>query len=367
MKNILADFFADASNICGHEKTFHANLCHHLLCSGLDPRSMAREYRIDGTPIDVVLFAEKTTKGWSAFDRPRIAIEFKGGAYGSRNALRDTIDINGYCKDLDKLASYNRQGIECWFVCVDIAELGISLSRQKRQLLAKRCESLGINFAYCAQNQAEFIFCKDGKMELCEIEKNLVRKASHDLSWQTALSRLKTLMQGHASSEDTYTSLLYHALRKEGFNATELSLETYFSCGKAGSRMHNRPDLCVFAPQVEGHFNLYRNGNAKFSNDGRKIGNLRAIIEIKESYATTKYTDKKFHKEIASDIEKLCDWRARFHKSGHLSLASPRKWPDFMMVVLDKRAKMMGDATLDSLQKLTSINNISFNYIYGGL
>ena len=59
-------------------------------------------------------------------------IEFKGGAYNTRTALRDTIDADGYCKDIGELVPLRQRGIECWFVCIDVVELGISLSSGAR-------------------------------------------------------------------------------------------------------------------------------------------------------------------------------------------------------------------------------------------
>lgn len=139
--------------MCGHEKTYQANFCHQLLQDGVTVQSVHREHRVGAGPVDVVLFARHSADGCVQGDRPAIAFEFKGGAYNTRNALHDEIDADGHCSDIDKLACCHKLGIESWFVCIDVAELGIALSFKARERVALRCAAQGINFAYFAQGE----------------------------------------------------------------------------------------------------------------------------------------------------------------------------------------------------------------------
>lgn len=363
VKTIFANFFNDMSGVCGYENTFHANFCHHLLTDGLAKEGFAREYRLNGLPVDVVLFAEPDNGAWIMHDRPRVAIEFKGGAYGNRNALRDTIDADGHCDDLDKMLPYRKVGMECWFVCVDVAELGISLSERARQRVVANCVRLGINFAYHAQDEAAFLLCIDGKTEKCLLPTKVLSITPLSPKWQDCLSHLPNLMLNHSASEATYMSLLYHALHRAGFTANQLSLETYFKCAKGRAQMQNRPDMCVFDTKVAGRFNLYRNGKKERSNDGAKLGNLHALIEVKGSSATEKLSDARFAKQIEKDIYKLVGWRERFQGTGYMSTISNRLPPAFVMLAIDNRIKTMHETALAQLRQLAQAQDIHFHYV----
>lgn len=366
MKTIFANFFNDMSGVCGYENTFHANFCHQLLVRGLPKTSFAREYRLNELRdewTDIVLFAELSTAGWTVCNKPRVAIEFKGGAYGECNALHKTIDADGNCTDLDKLLRYRKEGLECWFVCVDVAELGISLSERARQRVAANCAKRGINFAYHAQDEAAFLLCIDGKTEKCLLPTKAIPSGRQSPTWQDCLSHLPDLMLNHSASEDTYTSLLYHALHRAGFTANQLSLETYFCCAKHGTRMHKRPDMCIFDPKIAGRFNLYRNGKRERSNDGAKLGNLHALIEVKGSSATEKLTDVGFAKQIEKDINKLVGWRERFQGTGYMSTISNRLPPEFVMLAVDNRIKTLHETALVQLRQLAQAQDIHFHYV----
>jgi len=96
---LLGIFFNAASGIVGHEANYQA-LLFHQLARRHGKLPVVREFRhpsVGRGAIDVVV-VDKHTK------RIRAAIEIKGGAHGDRNALNDTIDSSGYCKDMDRLA-----------------------------------------------------------------------------------------------------------------------------------------------------------------------------------------------------------------------------------------------------------------------
>jgi hypothetical protein len=366
MKTLLARFFADVAMLCGHEKNLHSAFCHQLLLSGIPKTGFAQEYRLNpmsSRRTDVVLFEESGNASFPASIKPRIAMEFKGGAYGTRNALHDTIGADGRCADLDKLLPHRMQGIECWFICVDAIELGISLSPVARKRLAARCSQLGINFAYHAQNEPTFLFCQDGVSENYALAIKSTNIATQDIQWRDCLSCLPQLMLNHSASEDTYTGLLYHALRRTGFGADQLSIETYFNCGAHGSRMAKRPDMCIFGKEVNGRFNLYRRGIKNQSNDEIKIRNLQAVVEVKGSSATERLSDKAFAKQIWADIDKLMSWRACFHASGYMNTTDAKSKSQFIMLAIDNRIRPMPSSTLAPLRQMAGAEDIKFHYV----
>lgn len=163
--DLLARIFGDA-DICGTEKPFHAILCHHLMNEeGLRSADFVREYRSPEVPrcsVDIAVFARHTRGHWS---RPgQTLIEVKGSAYGDRNALRDRIDCYGQCDDIKKLARYPRD-LERWLICFDLHELGIAVGPKKRILLAENCAREGINVAFFAQGESEFLVGCAGRID----------------------------------------------------------------------------------------------------------------------------------------------------------------------------------------------------------
>lgn len=365
MESIFGSFFRDTAGVCGHENTFHANFMHQLLVSGLPAESVAREYKFGTQRVDIALFADHGGGSWRTQEDLRIAIEFKGGAYNTRNALRDTIDADGYCDDIGKLVPLRKRGIECWFVCIDVIELGISLSLGARGRVARQCASHGIHFAYYAQGESSFLISRDGDIQYHQLPPATIASAllPHAARWDDCLPQLAQLLRQPLASEDTYTGMVYHALQCTGFAAGQLSLETYFSCAKGTGRMQLRPDLCVFNSQVNGRFNLYQRGDASRSNDGIKIGNLHTLIEVKGSSATERLSDHAFAKLIDADIKKLVSWRKRIQESGYLPSMSGARQPEYVMIAVDNRQKAMGAAALGLLQQLSAQNSIHFHYM----
>jgi hypothetical protein len=365
MESIFGSFFRDTAGVCGHENTFHANFMHQLLLSGLPAKSVAREYKSGAQRVDIALFADRGDNGWRAQEDLRIAIEFKGGAYNTRNALRDTIDADGYCDDIGKLATLKQKGIECWFVCIDVVELGISLSMGARGRVAHQCASHGIHFAYYAQGESSFLISRDVEILHHQLPPSDTESAlkPHTARWEDCLPQLSQLLRQPLASEDTYTGMVYHALQCTGFAAGQVSLETYFSCAKGTGRMQLRPDLCVFNNQVKGRFNLYQRGDISRSNDGIKIGNLQTLIEVKGSSATERLSDNAFAKLIDADIKKLVSWRKRIQESGYLPGMPGARQPEYVMIAVDNRQKAMDAVALGLLQQQSLQNSIQFHYM----
>lgn len=329
----LSGFFAEADAVCGSEATLHALFSYHLIMCGIDHRTVYREYRLGKSPVDIVMLDKAPEHGGKA----RLAIEFKGGAYNTRNALFDTVDAMGRCHDLVKLQPFVDAGMICWFICVDMAELGVALNKVAQLRVAEQCRKRGICFAYFCQGESQYLL-ETGNgpvLQHCAIptERQTATRFLTVDSNAPWVKRLKALCAKMDCSEDTYIAWLYRALRESGYGVEQLSLETYFNCANGGSRMQIRPDMSVFDPEVCGRFNLYRHGDRRQPNDAHKLAHLQAIVEVKGSAATAKMSAARFAALVEADINKLARWREL------LSAAHPRsraRDATYIMLVIDR-------------------------------
>lgn len=316
--DLLASVFADSSLFCGKEDVIHAIIHHQMIKSGLSPLRIAREQALSGNRIDVVLFGEDVRGNFSTTAcKPLACIEVKGGAYGNRNALKDQIDAGGYCTDMAKLKPEADKGIECWFLCIDMPELGRAVSPLKVGQMAEHCAAHGLSFAYHCQGEEHFYVSRP-RQTLAQIpvarSVATTRKAGADFLFDpqaaplAGLARHCLAVSGH---EANTTALLYDCLRNAGFGPAQLSLETYFSfAARDGSRMQDRPDLVVFDAEFDGRFNLYREGDRRQSNDAHKLAHIDTIFEVKGGAAIDKKSDKAVMQAYLDDIQKLARWRA---------------------------------------------------------
>jgi hypothetical protein len=130
VQKVLPAFFAEAGGVIGAEKTYHALFTHHLFAAGAPLGAVGREVGLNGrAKVDVVLFDPAARGDFARTDLARVAIEFKGGAYGNRNALRDTVRPGRPIDDLEKLAALPGKSLERWFLCIDLPSLGRALTR----------------------------------------------------------------------------------------------------------------------------------------------------------------------------------------------------------------------------------------------
>ncbi|WP_413674437.1 hypothetical protein ACEN9H_08750 [Massilia cellulosiltytica] len=363
MDYLFARFFADTAAVCGHEKTLHANFMHQLLMDGVPRDCIAREHADGDKRIDLVVHANRSGDRWLARDDAVVAFEFKGGAYNVRNALHDTIDSEGYCADMDKLATLRRQGAEAWFVCVDMAELGLALSPRQQQRVAGQCARRGVHFAYYAQGADHCVIARPGTKPVdVALACGMVRNEG-PVRWQDCLPELASLLNRADVTEDTVTGFIYHALQRAGVGTNRLSLETYFNCAAQGTRMHQRPDLCVFGDRVGGRFNLYRSGDRRRPNDGIKIGDLQAVIEVKSSANARRVSAAAFAKKIAADIDKLVWWRERLGQARLGAGYADVSKPDYVMIAVDNSQSSLAPSTLDDLRHHAAKNSVHFHYL----
>lgn len=315
--DLLAAVFADSSLFCGKEDVIHAIIHHQMMKAGLSPLRIAREQALSGNRVDIALFGEGVHGDFATTQRkPLAAIEVKGGAYGYRNALKVEIDARGYCEDMAKLKTEAENGIECWFLCVDMPELGRAVSPLKAELVSEQCANHGLSFAYYCQGEESFYVSRPrqrlaqvpvGKIVVANCNRGVDILLDRNEPKLATLARHCLAVSGH---EANHTALLYDCLRNAGFGVAQLSLETYFSfAAPEGSRMQERPDLVTFDASFDGRFNLYKDGDMRKSNDTHKLAHIDTIFEVKGGAAMDKKSDKAVMQAYFDDIRKLGRWR----------------------------------------------------------
>ena len=313
---LLASVFANSAAFCGKEDVLHAVIYHRLKQAGFSHTQIAREQPLGKNRVDIVLYGDDVSGDFSAAQKkPLVAIEVKGGAYGNRNALKDEIDVRGYCKDMAKLKPELDRGVECWFICVDMVELGRAVSPARVELMSEQCAAHGLAFAYFCQGEKNFHVSRPKqKLTVVPVAKGAAEcsKSGVDFLLQQNDRRLAALAHDCLmvnGNEANVTSLLYDCLRQSGFGVAQLSLETYFSFAKQpGSRMQERPDLVVFGSEFDGRFNLYKSGDTKQSNDSHKLAHIQTIFEVKGGASMGKKGDAAVMKDYLADIHKLNRW-----------------------------------------------------------
>ena len=313
---LLASVFADAALFCGKEDVLHAIIYHQLKKAGYPHTRIAREMALTSNRVDIVVYGNGVQGDFATTKHnPLVSIEIKGGAYGNRNALADTINQSGYCSDMAKLKPEAARGVEAWFICVDMPQLGRAISPTKAQLISDQCATHGLAFAYYCQGEELFYVSRPGKKLMTHLIPKVVPTRNMagvgfllnpDDKRLAALAQDCLMVSGHEANN---AALLYDCLRRSGFGVAQLSLETYFSFAARGSRMQDRPDMVVFDGDFDGRFNLYKGGNSKLSNDQHKLAHIETIFEIKGGAAMAKKSSNAVMKDYLADIHKLCDWR----------------------------------------------------------
>lgn len=349
--DLLASIFADSAAFCGKEDVLHAVIYHCLRRAGFSQERIAREQTLSNGRVDIVVYGDDVSGDFANTQKkPLVAVEVKGGAYGTRNALKDEIDASGYCKDMAKLKPEAARGVESWFFCVDMPELGRAVSRLKAELVSEQCAAHGLAFAYYCQGDGSFLVSRpQQKLTACPVANATASRCESGVGFlfsQNDPTRAKFVrdclaVNGH---EANVTARLYDCLREVGFGVAQISLETYFSFAKqSGSRMHERPDLVVFGADFDGRFNLYTGGDANRSNDMHKLTHIETIFEVKGGASMDKKGDKAVMQDYLADIHKLNHWRegaARARSGTHLNT---------VFLGVDGRVSGLSAAAVDTL------------------
>lgn len=356
----LSTAFADAAQFCGHEAVIQAILHYRLSKSAVPGTRVEREYPLSGGKADVVVLGPGTGKTGGSALVPRIAIEVKGGANAHRNALKLCIRKTGFCDDMAKLRPEAAKGVECWFVCLDMPELGRAVGPLFAELIAEQCVAHGLNFAYHCQGEAFWLCAGPGRrlarMPLVPVTRT-ARPGGIDFLLDSKSEHLLPLAKALLATpgeEANIASTLYNTLRDKGFGVEQLSLETYFSfAAEQGSRMQSRPDMTVFDSSFDGRFNLYAGGNRQRSNDAHKLAHLEAIIEIKGSAAMSRKPHEGVLADYLKDVDKLAGWRGKI--AAHSGMR-----PRALFIGVDARTESLPEAARDAVIARAGRAGVSF-------
>jgi len=169
------------------------------------------------------------------------------------------------------------------------------------------------------------------------------------------------LARDSLQSEADVVAVIYRSLLMNGYLPLQLALETYFSF--APGKMQQRPDLCVFDPEVEGHFNLYPSGDTTRSYDRLKLATLKVMVEVKGGATLQRHTDSKLVKTYGDDIEKLSRWHNAVRDAAHeLGLDTPST--KYVFVGVDLRSKPLGQEVLSELVNGARRKGVSVLYVH---
>lgn len=318
-ESVLIDFCTSVSGFCGREDVIHEVFCQSLYKAGLLNTELQREHQCG--PIkkcDIVLIGDGKLSH---------AIEIKGGAYAHRNSLSELYrkyKREGEIADIENLEQCSENGIESWFICIDMPDLGRALDDGQAQELTQLCHSKNINFLYYCQKDKSAMIVIKGNIKTLKISKpeySTINKSFKDVLSEAASSDFEFIsnVDGH---EANITSHLYNLARRSGLAVPQISLETYFVAASTGKRGgFYRPDMVLFESDFDGRFNLYNNGNVERNLDQHKMPSVRSLIEVKGGSSFRKQSPQKRLKDCLADAKKLNMWREIFSEHSSIELS----------------------------------------------
>ncbi|WP_275096190.1 hypothetical protein [Sedimenticola hydrogenitrophicus] len=351
--------FARCDGVVGSEANYQAALAVEL--ERHFPGRVRRERRLQATGrggVDVVVIDQD--------GNPEFAFELKGGAYNSRNALQDVFSSTGNCSDMQRLAKIDLYPDKRWLVAVDAVELCRSLPYQQQLKAAEAAASAGVSFAYYGHRDESYLLARPGsKIRYLDVVSEM-RPAGKPVNINRLLKPgLITEALGavvdSVELEADLVSVIYSALSRDGYSPSQMALETYF--GFAPGHMAQRPDLCLFEPEIEGHFNLYPRGNVALSNDSLKIQTLRLLVEVKGGISLLRTRDQTLSKVYLGDIEKLAMWRTLIDRATTDShIRSPDR--SFLFIGADMRRTPLSNEIIEMLSMVANRAGVHFMYIH---
>jgi hypothetical protein len=116
------------------------------------------------------------------------------------------------------------------------------------------------------------------------------------------------------SSEHNYLALLYHHMLTAGLSPSQVCREMYTGGQK------QRPDIVVFSPDIDGRFNLYKDGNTVEDNTPIKRKHMQCLIEMKGGAHLSKQALDR-PEDLIKDIHKLSEWKRQFEVGDYIFLA----------------------------------------------
>lgn len=385
----LIRFFAKSIDVVGHEANYQV-----LLASELEeefPGLVRREHPIDsldGGLVDVVVL-DSDGKPWAAF-------ELKGGAHGDRSGLKTALK-EGLSKDIAKLARTGVAPARRWCVAVDPAkEFGSTLNRGAWRNLEKQAKDCSVGLAHYAHGYETCQLVPFGGPALTEAIHASVQTGQRgnirDLFTVGELTAVLRPARAALAREADVVATVYRHLMKLGYSPRQVATEAYFGfappmaqttppvsnqklggyatyvVASGGAAMRQRPDLCVFDPEIKGRFNLYPKGerppvyDPSRTYDPLKLLLWRLMAEFKGGQTLIDETDAELMRLFRTDIAKLAHWRRlaekqEFYRRRHLEAV------DFVFVATDLRARPLGRGELDELEAEAQARSVRFIYV----
>jgi hypothetical protein len=352
-ESIIATFFASIRRITGSEANLQCALASALVSGGIDAADIELEMRRPNMAGNIDLAIKRPGEFL-----PKVAVELKGGAYSHRNALVEEIDPSGYCSDLQKLASLSEQGVETWFVCVDMVALGRAIVPQCVPNIWEHCRRHGHNFAYFSQDEKT---CQVGQVnsgELRVIELPLSAPSAQPNAHIRHVLGEAVRQEGIAAAhERNIQGALYRQFVAAGWSPSCIDVEMFSGFRKDnGGKATKRTDMAVFDPKVNGRFNLHLNGQLGNSNDAHKAQHLMGLFEIKGGAGFSKKSAAAKRKDIVADLIKLSEQRYGMIRNG---ADQPEAW----MIVCDGREGLQDDILQDIIEPFVGLDILYYDPI----
>jgi hypothetical protein len=268
------------------------------------------------------------------------------------------------------------------------------LAQGEQRFTANQAGTRAVSFAYYGHGDPTCLIAEAGKQScLTSVPRSTVEGKqldNCDLFSVAGLTRVLAPSRDSLQQEADVVATLYRGLLVQGFASRQIAAECYFAfapkkgkpkkvspsysqsgalpgyhaCLGLGSRgMHERPDLCLFEPEVDGHFNLYRKGNRLKSYDARKLAALTVMAEVKGGATLQQSRDKTLVNKYRADITKLVTWRGLV---GREVCQRDAQLPsvDFVMVAVDLRASPLDPRLTDALASEAQRQGVRFAYVH---
>lgn len=358
----LVRFFAACNGIVGHEANYQVMLAMELERD--HPGRVRREYSVASAGrggIDVLVL-DSEGRPWALF-------EVKGGAYNNRSALTDEFH-KSIPKDMATLAKVDVASSRRWVVAVDaLEEFGRSLPFNKQQVLKDGARASSVSFAYYGHGDKTCMIVAGDERTRYPVVPRSAGPGQHvdacDLFSVTGLTGLFAPARESLEREADVVATLYRHILGLGYSQHQVATETYFGFApkKNGSRMQERPDLCLFDPEVQGHFNLYPKGDTSRSYDPLKFAACRVMAEFKGGATLGRMRDPTLMDKYRPDIEKLGNWQRIMKRQQYDR--DPKLPPvDFVFVAVDLRAHPLAPRLCDELSGEAQRQCVRFVYVH---
>jgi hypothetical protein len=386
----LIRFFAKSVGVVGHEANYQV-----LLASELEhdfPGRVRREHPIESTGgglVDIVV-VDADGAPWATF-------ELKGGAHGDRSGLRTALK-EGLPNDIAKLARTGVAPERRWCVAVDPAQEldSTTLKRGHWKTIEEQARRSNVGFAHYAHGHKTCQILPAGAPARAETIQAAVQAGQRvnvrDLFSARGLTAVLAPARESLAREADIVAAVYGHLMKLGYSPRQVATEAYFGFAPrmqrstspasprnlggyamyhltgGGSDMPQRPDMCIFEPEVRGRFNLYPKGerpeayDPMKSYDPLKLSFWRLMAEFKGGKTLIDTPNAELARLFRTDIAKLANWRRvaerqDFYRLRHLEPV------DFVLVASDLRAQPLDRATLDELEGEAQEKSVRFIYI----